>query len=117
MGKIMITSVKAATLVETIVALVIILVLFGIATTVIIQTTEKGSSVKILKAKAILDDYVSVTHNQDELFDQEVPLDDFFLKRQVSDYKENIRLKRICYYIYDSNKKLIETRNEIFLFE
>ena len=115
MVKIKIIRVRAATLVETIIAMLIILVLTGITVTVLVQVTNSGYSIRRLKAATLIDRYISETELQKSFFDEEISEGDFIIRKQVteSDYSKEIVWLKIS--VYDFNNRLIKYRNSLFL--
>ena len=111
MGKLITDKVKAATLVETIVALVIILVITGITVTVFVRVTATGFSMKQMRAASLLNRYSMETKKQKSYFDEEFREGDFLVKKQVleNSYSEDIVWIKLS--VYDPGNQLIKYQN------
>jgi len=107
MGKLIHRKIAAFSLPETIVALVIILGIFGIATVVLTGTGRTHLSVQQLNATNLLRQYADRTRTGKEWTSDSVAAGEFVLRRQVDNYPGYDSLLRIQYYIYDMNRKLL----------
>ncbi len=114
MGKIKITRLSSATLVETIVALVIILVLFAITATVLMQTTATSFSVKKLKAVQLIDRFADETEKDKSFFSDDKIEGLFTLQKRVeeNDFKKKVLV--VKFLVVDNNGKLVSYQNRIF---
>lgn len=83
MVAIMSIKIKSATLVETIVALVLILALFAIVTTVILQTTKSAYSEEELYARQAIQEYVLNTDSAKAFFNEAIQKGALIIKREV----------------------------------
>lgn len=98
---------QAATILETMVALSILLVIFGIAITVFIRVGSGSLSLKKLEAAQVLKDYSEDTRLQGAFVDGDRRVDGFTLKRQVTGIQDIPKFCRIHYYIYDRDGHLL----------
>lgn len=105
MGKL--KRVAAFSLPETIVALVIILGIFGIATVVLTGTGRSYLTVQKLAAADMLRQYEERTHRLGEFTSDSTVVGEFVLRRQVQTYPGYDSLLSIHYYIYDANRKIL----------
>jgi hypothetical protein len=106
MGKIN-TSLKSSTILETIVALVIILTIFGIATVVFVRTTATSMSTSKLAAQQLLSAYAASTEQQRQFFNDDRRVGPFEIRRTVSASSNLPNLWQIHYYIYDRRDSLL----------
>jgi type II secretory pathway pseudopilin PulG len=113
MAKIITRRLPAATLVETIVAMVIILVVFGIVTTVFVQATLTTASLKKLKAVQLANIYMEQTSEEKTFFDEETTKEDYKIVRQVTAYQGHTNLWKVSIVIYDNNDQLLEQQNRL----
>jgi len=117
MGRLKIKRVQSATLVETIVALVIILLLTGITVTIFVQITSTGYSSQKLKADLLLSYYSTETKDKKAFFDEEYRDGGFIIKKEITegDYAKNIIWVKLS--VYNQNSQLIKYQNFLFLSE
>ena len=107
MGRLNRHKIKAATLFETIVALVIVSMIFGIATTIFVRVSAGSVSIKKLRAAGILKDYSEKVRRNRLFFDDDEKADSFEIKRIVTAEDNFTKLWRIHYYIFDNKKTLL----------
>jgi Tfp pilus assembly protein PilV len=107
MGKLIRRRLASFSLPETIVALVIILGIFGIATAIITGTGRTHLSIQQLNATNLLRRYADSTRALKEWTNDSATAGEFVLRRQVDPYPGYDSLLRIHYYIYDVNRKLL----------
>ena len=108
-------KVKAVTIPETIVSLVIILAIFGIATTLFVHVTRTSISLKNVNAYRTLEAYAAMTSWQHEPADDSTQINGFRIQRQVSRADASGALWRIHFYIYDNTGLLITDWQEYVL--
>jgi hypothetical protein len=107
-----IKKVKASTLVEVLVASVIILVIFFIAATVFVQSSP-AKGLQKLKAIQALEQYVYETKMLQLVENEEKFADGFFLKREVI---ERLRERIVIdFFVYDGNRELRAFQKRILL--
>jgi len=106
---------QAATILETMVALSILLVIFGIAVTLFIRVGAESMSLKKLEAAPLLKDFSEDTRRQGEFVDGERRIDGFTLKRRVTEMNDIPGLWRIHYYIYDRDDHLLQDWQQFVL--
>jgi outer membrane PBP1 activator LpoA protein len=114
MGKIKFKRYPAATLVETIVALVIILALFGIASTVLIQTNKVSYSTKKIKADYFIDQFARETDQQKSFSDNQIEMDLFTIKKKIDENKFQQKVVLMRFSAIDKNGRLVTYQNRIF---
>lgn len=95
---------RAGTLLETMIALVIIVTIFGIATMVLVRVTAGSASVRKLRAERILERYAEDTRRQGLFTDEERSLDSFIIRREVKGTDISKNLWQIHYIIYDQGR-------------
>jgi hypothetical protein len=98
---------KSSTILETIVALVIILAFFGIATTVFVRVTATSMSTTKLRAEQLLKVYAEKTARERLFFDEEVIQEDLRLQRIALPAMGSPNLWEMRYSIYDSRDSLL----------
>jgi type II secretory pathway pseudopilin PulG len=107
MGKVKLYKIRSTTILETIVALVIILAVFGTATTLFVRISATSTSVKKLAAQQVLKAYAENTERRHLCFDEDLMVGRFEVKRQVSASRNFVNLWQIHYYIFDQNSVLL----------
>lgn len=116
MGKIIHKRLAAATIIETIVAMVIILVLFGITTTVLVQTSVRSFSIKRIKAAQLVNTCFVKTNNEKAFFNEEIKMDEFVIKKEVQPYNGNDHLLAVTIIVSDNgNNELVSEQRLIRL--
>jgi hypothetical protein len=115
MGRLIGHKIKATTILETVIALVIITVVIGIATTIFVRVSSTSVSMQRLKAEGILTTYALKVNKEQLFFNAEEQVDQFRIKRDVSELNESTTLYRIHYYIYDQNNKLLGDWQQLVL--
>lgn len=103
----------AASIVETIVALTIILVLFGISTTVLVQTGMYSPSVQKLRAGQLMNQILVDTKEERRFFDEEINEKDLKARKQVVAYEGKNNLVKVTVIILDLHDSTIVTVNRI----
>jgi hypothetical protein len=98
---------KASTILETVVAMVIITTIFGIAVFVFVRSGLMATSGKKMKAEQVLKLYATKTRMQGEFFDADEQIDSFEVKRQVVSVNEFAKLWRIHFLVYDQAHVLL----------
>ena len=107
MGKLIRRRLASFSLPETIVALVIILSIFGIATVIITGTGRTHMTVQQLNATNLLRQYADRTRALKAFNDDSISAGEFVLRREINPYPGYDSLYRIHYSIYDDNRKLL----------
>jgi type II secretory pathway pseudopilin PulG len=107
MGKLIRQRLAAFSLPETIVALVIILTVVGIATVIITGTGRNRLTIQELRATEVLRGYADSTRALKLWTSDSAVAGEFIVRRQVSPWQGYDSLLRIHYYIYDVNRKLL----------
>jgi type II secretory pathway pseudopilin PulG len=98
---------KGNTILETIVALVIILTVFGIATTIFARVVAGSVPMKKMAAEQVLKIYAETTRQQHDFVDSDEKIDSFIVRRRVTEMKDYGNLWRIHYTIYDQDNSLL----------
>jgi hypothetical protein len=113
MGKIANKRLSAATLVEAMVAMVIILVIFGITTTVLVQTSLRSFSVKRIKAAQLVNTLFAKTISERSFFNEEVTLDGWIIRKDVQQYNGNNRVLEIKIIVLDDDSNELENEQRL----
>jgi len=114
MGVIKLKKYPAATLVETIVASVIILIVFGIATMVLVQTSKTNYSTKKIRADYLIDQFAYETDQQKNFSDDEKQTDVFTLIKKIETHSFGQNVVVAKFSAIDKNGLLVSYQNRIF---
>lgn len=114
MGALKIKRVPAATLVETIVALIIILVLFSITVTILVQASLHSPSFLKLRAVQLINQVAAETTEEQRIFDEEIVRGDLRVYKRVEIYGEYQNLVNITFTVLDSRNKELITERRFF---
>jgi hypothetical protein len=98
---------RANSILETIVALVIILTLFGIATSFFARVGARAVSVNKLAAEQVLQAYAENTSRNEEFFNSEEQVDSFAVRRRVFPVERYPNLLLVHFYVYDRRDSLL----------
>lgn len=114
MGKIKWIRLSSATLVETIIAMVLILVIFGITTTVLMQTGNVSLSTKEIRARYAVNKYALQTEKEKSFFDEQKEVSLFTIQKRIQESKFNKNLVVVQFSVIDPNGNLINSQKRIF---
>ncbi len=106
---------KASTLLETLVAMVIIMLCFSIGTMVYVNVITSENMVQKVHANIVLQNLALKIKNENEFLDSEMEMDDFFIKRKINNYQFSDNLIHLSLLAYQKNGKLVASHNEIIL--
>ncbi|HTC00444.1 MAG TPA: hypothetical protein VK705_07160 [Ferruginibacter sp.] len=107
MGTVKIYRLRGNTILETIVALVIIITIFGTATTLFVKVAASSTSMQKLTAENILKTYAIKTEEQKLFFTDEEEINGYRVKREVTAMDNLKNMTMIHFYIFDQNNKLL----------
>jgi len=109
-------KIKAATLVETIVALTIILTAFSIALTVFVNILKTERSWDHLNAVLLLKQVSVDTKLKKIYFDEWLPVKQYDIVKKIEKYEENPHLLLLEIKIYTKNGNLLEQSKELIVY-
>jgi hypothetical protein len=106
--------IKASTIIEVIISMIIIIVVFGIAMMIFGNVSHMSLSTKKIKAEAILKDrLLNILPGVDSL-NKTITDGDFRIEQQIKPYNGNEDLLQVSLTAYDSNnEKLAEMQKVI----
>ena len=105
---------SSATLVETIIALTIILVIFGMTIIILTQTGQTSFSVKKIKAQFLIDQFAAETEQEKSFFNDSKDEDLFTMQKEVIENEIYKNIVIIKFSVLDRNNKNIYYQNRIF---
>jgi hypothetical protein len=104
---------RAASLIEVTVAMVIILLVWTIALTIFINVTTSGGAIKKVRYQLWLKDYALKVKNEKLFIDDEFELDEVTVHRKVMPYKGNNKLLYLHLTITDASGKVLSQYQEL----
>lgn len=97
------TRVKASTLLEVVVSMIIIIAVFGIAMMIYANVTRMSLSAQKIKAQAILSQIMKDIDDSELSSGQTTVIDDLTIERSVKPYAESNKLLEVDLKAYDKN--------------
>lgn len=104
---------KASTLMESLIAMVIIVTCLAIGTMIYANVLASDKQRLQLKAMLILNSEALQTKSEKSFLDSEKQLDEWNIKKTVEHYEQTENLYRLTLSITDKEGKTIATRNEL----
>jgi len=111
------TSLKAFTVIESIVAMVVIVICFGISSMVFYNILEGDSQRNLLKAAAILNKEAFAIKEQKNYLDEEREEGDWLLSKKTELYEGTENLYRLTLILSDKKGNTIMERAELIITE
>lgn len=109
------TRVKASTVLEVIVSMVIIIGVFGIAMMIYTNVTRASLSGQKLKAEAVLSEVMKNMDKAELSSDQQSVIDGLSVERSVKSYSENNELLQVDLKAYDHNHQLLAELHQLVI--
>ena len=107
-------KVKAGTILETLIALVVVMDVFGISILIFENVTGGKSSVRQLAVNLILDDAMIETIKTGSFIDEDITVGDFVIKKTVEKYDNNDRLLIITLACSDKKGKELGSKKQLY---
>ena len=105
--------IEASTLVESLIAMVVVMVSFGVATTVYVNVMSSGNEMQKLKARTLLQK-LAVETKQERLFlDTKMTMDGFVVDKKVVAYNSQKHLFLLKLTAYSATEKQLAVYNEL----
>jgi len=112
-------KVKASTILEVLISMIIIILVFGVAMMIYSNVTRLSLSVKKIHAQAVLQEMMRNIEQSKENISQSVVSGDFTIEQSVKSYNDNANLVGVSLTAYDDNhqevaelRKVIIRRND-----
>jgi type II secretory pathway pseudopilin PulG len=109
--------IKAFTLVESLVAMVLVVFSMGFATVVYVNVVDSDRQLKQQRAILILDKYALETKEEKQFIDDLIKLDDYYIEKTLEKYANTENLYLFKLVLLDLNKNRIYSRSELILIE
>ena len=97
----------ASTLIEVLIAMVIIVVVFGIANMIFLNIQKSTNTGIKIAASLELDKIAAETHRNFTYMDEEYKLDRFTIIKKVSNYNKAEELRQLNFEVLDAEGKII----------
>lgn len=110
-------NLKAATLMESLIAMILIVVCFGVATMIYTNVLDSDKQRLHLKAILILNKKAIETKTKKEFLDSEEQAGDWTIKKIIEHYPETENLYKLTLTALSKSGKTIAIRNELILTE
>lgn len=110
-------TLKAATLMESLIAMVIIVICFGVGTMIYSNVMDSDKQRLQLKAILVLNGEALETKTNRKFLDSEEQSGDWIVKKTIERYPEAENLYRLSLAAVYKNGKTIAVRNELILIE
>ncbi|MGQ0827042.1 MAG: type IV pilus modification PilV family protein [Bacteroidota bacterium] len=108
---------KASTLVESLIAMVILVVCLGVGTMIYTNVLDSGKQRKRLKALFLINKESMEIKSGKDFLDTEKQIGDWTIKRTVEKFDQAENLYKLELSVIDQNKKTIAVHNELILVE
>ncbi|MDQ3192428.1 MAG: hypothetical protein M3Q58_12615 [Bacteroidota bacterium] len=108
-------KIKASTLIEVIVALIIVMISFGIAMAIYVNVTYSDNQIQKLKANLILNETAIKTTNENSFIDEKTEVDGISVVKTVHSYEGIQGLNLLLLEAFDVNMKKIAERKELVI--
>jgi hypothetical protein len=113
MGKIVVLKIRSATILETMVAMIITLFFFSVVTFLFVQVSASGTTEKKVEAHELLNAYLTETCEKRLFYDEKKTIDQFLLERKCSRPEGIYGSVMMNFDIYDHNNQLLDHLNQI----
>lgn len=109
------SRIKASSLLETIIALMVIMIVFGIAMTIYVNVMKNSTSLSELKASLKLEELARETKEKKSYFDESFNDESTLIEKKVKKYNDREGLLLLDFQAYDKTNKRLAERKEIIL--
>lgn len=108
---------KASTLIESLISMVLIVVCFSVAVMIYINVVDNDRQRTRLNAILILNEEALQIKKEKNFLDDEKTINNWILKKTVERYAETSNIYTLSLVIKDKEGKIIATRNELISME
>ncbi len=108
-------KVNASTILEVVIAMVIIIMVFGIAMMIYTNVLRLSLSAKKIKAQAILQEIVLKSEQTKDFSTQSITIDDFRVEQEIKPYLNDTLLNEIHVTAYDGNQQKITELQKVII--
>lgn len=108
---------KASTLVEAIVAMLIVTIAFSLALVLMLNISKNSNNSLKTKAYILANDVMIQTKSEKSYFDQEFDYGNITIKKTVTEYENNEELFQLNIFAFDSRNHNFFEQNELIIIE
>lgn len=108
---------KATTLIEALVAMVVVMLSFGIAVTIFANVTESSPLNEKIRVEVLLQELLAKTKIEKNFLDGEMQSNGIKVQKKVAPYAAARGLSILCLTAFDRNNKIIVERKELIFSE
>jgi ABC-type lipoprotein release transport system permease subunit len=108
---------KASTLIESLISMVLIVVCFSVAVMIYISVVDNDKQRIKLKATLMLNEQVLQIKKEKNYLDDEKTINNWIIKKTVEHYAETSNVYRLSIVVIDKEGKTIAIRNELISME
>lgn len=106
-------KIKAATLIESLIAMVIVMLCFGIAITVYVNVISSGNQAQKLRSRLLLKKIAVETKQSRVFLDEKITLDEVVVQKKITPYNGMKNLVQMNLKAYSNTEKLLSEYNEL----
>jgi type II secretory pathway pseudopilin PulG len=106
-------KVKASTILEVLISMVIIIVVFGIAMMIYANVTQSSLSVKKIKAEAVLNGYLQTAEKSTGNTTQSFTVDSLRIEQTIKSYNTEKNLVEIDLVAYDAGQQKVAELHKV----
>jgi hypothetical protein len=108
-------KVKASTLIEVVVAMVIMFITFGLGMMIYHNVLKSGINLQNIKADHLSSQIVEETIKARSYFDEEMELQDLLVKKRIGPYQNNSSLLLLEIQVFSKDAKLLAETSQLIL--
>ena len=108
---------KASTLVEALVAMVIVMLAVGMFTTIYVNVMKSSDHNRKVLASVLLDKIAMETKQKKVFLDEQIKTEEFIVDKKIVPYEGAAGLSVLSLKASDKNEKLLAERNELIFTE
>jgi Tfp pilus assembly protein PilV len=109
------TKVKASTILEVLISMIIIILVFGIAMMIYSNVTRLSLSVKKIQAQAILQGLMTNIEQSKENTSQSIIAGDYTIEQSVKSYNDKTNLVDVRLTAYDDNHQEVAELQKVMI--
>lgn len=103
----------ASSLLEVVIAMVLMGIVFGISATIIANAGKAGFTQEKFGAMLVADDVANITRQQHSFFDENTTIGGYDVVKIVERYEDSKKLIRLKIEVYNQNGHLLFTRQQL----
>lgn len=106
-------KITASTLIESLIAMVVVMISFGVATTIYLNVMGAGKEQQKLKSRLIVEQLAFEAKKKHLFIDEKLSVGGFVVEKKVSHYKGKDNLVCLQFIVLDGNEKVMTRYNEL----